>query len=80
MFSAILSVALVLQSASAQGTSSPLTNVTNAFSSSHIVPDVIATFNPVALVNVSFTDAVTTESVNVLPGVLLSRERQSYFS
>ncbi|KAF8812284.1 PEBP-like protein [Phlegmacium glaucopus] len=74
MFSAILSIALVLQSASAQ-TTSPLINVTNAFSSSHLVPNVIPTFNPIALLNVSFADTATKQSINVVPGVLLSTEQ-----
>ncbi|KAF8165496.1 phosphatidylethanolamine-binding protein [Crassisporium funariophilum] len=77
MLSAILSVALVLHSTCAQGTTSgsSLTNVTNAFSTSQIVPDVVNTFTPDALVNISFTDAVTMENVNVIPGMLLSMEQ-----
>lgn len=52
-----------------------LTNVTNAFSMAQIVPDVIDSFTPMDLLNITFTDSVTMEMINVDPGDLLTEER-----
>ncbi|KAJ3775485.1 phosphatidylethanolamine-binding protein [Lentinula raphanica] len=52
-----------------------LTNTTQAFSTAKIVPDVLSSFNPAALLGVEFTDPSTNQSVNVTPGFLLSMEQ-----
>lgn len=48
-----------------------LTNVTQAFSQAQIVPDVLPSFNPVMLVNATFTGLALRQDVNVTPGILL---------
>lgn len=55
-----------------------LTNATTAFSMSKIVPDVIDSFNPTALITMTFTDSVTKGTVNVNPGTVLSMERRCH--
>lgn len=62
--------------ASAQ-TNPTLSNVTTAFTKAKIVPDVLKTFNPSAVLDVIFTDPTTSMAVNVTPGVNLSMERKS---
>ncbi|KAJ3993530.1 phosphatidylethanolamine-binding protein [Lentinula boryana] len=52
-----------------------LTNTTQAFAAAKIVPDVLSSFNPAALLGVEFTDPSTNQSVNVTPGILLSMEQ-----
>ncbi|KAF9478156.1 PEBP-like protein [Pholiota conissans] len=52
-----------------------LSNVTTAFSMAQIVPDVINSFDPIALINITFTDSVTMDAVDVDPGVLLTMEQ-----
>jgi hypothetical protein len=61
---------------SANGHANSLANVTAAFEKSHIVPDVLPSFNPAIGVETLFTDAVTGDSVEVVPGILLSMERE----
>ncbi|THV08339.1 PEBP-like protein [Dendrothele bispora CBS 962.96] len=48
-----------------------LDNVTQAFTNAKIVPDVLPSFSPRALLNVTFTDA-SMQSVNVTPGIQLT--------
>ncbi|KAF9006537.1 phosphatidylethanolamine-binding protein [Cyathus striatus] len=50
-------------------------NVTQAFSLAQVVPDVVSSFNPTDLMNITFTDAATMQSVNVTPGALLTMEQ-----
>ena len=73
MFSRLISVLLLSRCAFAQ--MDALTNVTNAFSMAQIVPDVIDSFTPMDLLNITFTDSVTMEMINVDPGDLLTEER-----
>ncbi|KAG6833951.1 hypothetical protein H0H87_007962 [Tephrocybe sp. NHM501043] len=57
-----------------------LANVTQAFSQAQIVPDLLPSFAPEALVNVSFPPSVQdsrSAAVNVTPGVLLPENRTS---
>ncbi|KAF5393103.1 hypothetical protein D9757_001340 [Collybiopsis confluens] len=54
---------------------SDLTNTTNAFIKSHIVPDVLSSFSPAALLTVEFTDSATSQTLNVTPGIVLTMEQ-----
>jgi len=76
MLSIVLSIALLLPWANAQVAMPDISNVTTAFSSAQIVPDVLPSFNPVDAVNVTFSDPVTMEDVAVAPGILLTTERE----
>lgn len=73
MLSGLISVTLLCGYASAQ--MDALTNVTTAFSMAQIVPNVIDSFSPVDLLNITFTDSVTMDMINVVPGILLTEER-----
>ncbi|KAF8204790.1 phosphatidylethanolamine-binding protein [Pholiota molesta] len=73
MLPVILSIGLFLNSAFAQ--TDALSNVTTAFSMAQIVPDVIDSFDPMALINITFTDSVTMDTVDVVPGILLTMEQ-----
>lgn len=77
MFSRLISVLLLSRCAFAQ--MDALTNVTNAFSMAQIVPDVVDSFTPMDLLNITFTDSVTMELINVDSGDLLTEERQYRF-
>ncbi|KAJ4479326.1 phosphatidylethanolamine-binding protein [Lentinula aciculospora] len=52
-----------------------LSNTTQAFETAKIVPDVLSSFNPAALLGVEFMDPSTNQAVNVTPGILLSMEQ-----
>ncbi|PPQ77439.1 hypothetical protein CVT25_011021 [Psilocybe cyanescens] len=54
-----------------------LSNVTTAFSSAQIVPDVLPSFSPTDGVNLTFTDPVSMQSVDVVPGLLLTMGQTS---
>jgi len=56
----------------AQINSSLLTNVTQAFSQAQVVPDVLPSFAPTALANITFGASATNQVLNVTPGVLLT--------
>lgn len=71
-----LSAAIVLRGTVAQSPSA-LTNVSQAFSSASVVPDVLDSFTPTALLNVIFTDPATMQALNITPGMNLSTEGQS---
>lgn len=58
--------------------SDTLANVTMAFQKAHVVPDVIPNFDPVVGADVVFMDPTTTESVQVVPDILLTMERESF--
>ncbi|KAF8969487.1 phosphatidylethanolamine-binding protein [Flammula alnicola] len=73
MLSSIFFVSLLLGCASAQ--TAALSNVTTAFPSAKIVPDVIDSFTPNSLVNVTFTDSTTGQKADVIPGALLTMEQ-----
>ncbi|KAF8913753.1 phosphatidylethanolamine-binding protein [Gymnopilus junonius] len=78
MFGDLLSLAfLLLPHAFAQVATPDLSNVTTAFSSAQIVPDVLQSFNPGDVVNITFTDPVTMENEDVVPGILLTTEQTS---
>lgn len=47
-----------------------------AFTEAQIVPDVIPSFNPRVGVDLLFTDPSTTQSVQVVPGILLTMQRE----
>ncbi|EMD40915.1 hypothetical protein CERSUDRAFT_91668 [Gelatoporia subvermispora B] len=49
--------------------------VSQAFMSSGIVPDVLSSFNPTAILNVVFLDQATNSSVDVTPGMNLTMEQ-----
>jgi len=53
-----------------------LDNVTAAFEKAHIVPDVLPSFNPRIGIDTLFTDPVTDKDVKVIPGILLTTERE----
>ena len=55
-----------------------LKNVTAAFEKAHIVPDVLPSFNPRIGIDTLFTDPVTDTDVNVVPGILLTTEREFF--
>ncbi|KAI0677394.1 phosphatidylethanolamine-binding protein [Trametes maxima] len=54
-----------------------IASVAQAFSAAKIVPDVLPSFNPTALLGVVFTDNTTGASVNVTPGANLTREQNA---
>lgn len=56
-----------------------LANVTMAFQKAQVVPDVVSNFNPVVGADVLFMDPATGESVQVMPDILLTMERESFF-
>ncbi|TFK71776.1 PEBP-like protein [Pluteus cervinus] len=66
---------LALVSSVALAQDAALTNVTSAFTAAQIVPDVISSFSPGAVLNVVFTDPVTNLMVNVTPDVTLTLEQ-----
>ncbi|KAK7470423.1 hypothetical protein VKT23_001849 [Stygiomarasmius scandens] len=72
MFLPLVTV-LLAGTVAAQFTQS-LDNVTQAFTKANVVPDVLPSFSPRALLNVTFTDA-SMQSVNVTPGILLTMEQ-----
>ncbi|PPR04058.1 hypothetical protein CVT24_010633 [Panaeolus cyanescens] len=57
----------------------PFSDVTSAFNTAQIVPDVISTFSPTELVNVSFTDPTTQDMLNVDTGMMLTPDRTDSF-
>ncbi|KAF5358966.1 hypothetical protein D9758_004785 [Tetrapyrgos nigripes] len=62
---------LLAATASAQF-AAELNNVTQAVNQAKVVPDVLSSFNPRALLNVTFN---ATQAVNVTPGILLTMEQ-----
>ncbi|KAF5387628.1 hypothetical protein D9615_000579 [Tricholomella constricta] len=64
----------------AQTNSSPLANVTQAFSQAQIVPDVLPSFAPTALANITFSASTTNQVLNVTPGALLTEPRKNNYS
>jgi len=79
MLSIVFCVPLLLPWANAQVAMPDISNVTTAFTSSHIVPDLLPSFNPVDAANVTFSDPVTMMDVTVAPGILLTTEREDAF-
>ncbi|KAI0352989.1 PEBP-like protein [Trametes cingulata] len=79
MFVKLLSIsALAIFCVSAQNaTNFTVADVAQAFNSAKIVPDVLPSFNPTALLNVVFLDNTTGVSVNVTPGANLTREQNA---
>ncbi|KAF8827004.1 hypothetical protein HHX47_DHR5000844 [Lentinula edodes] len=71
----VLTLLLVPNKVLGQFSDQSLTNTTQAFTQAQIVPDVLSSFNPAALLGVEFTDPSTNQSVNVTPGILLSMEQ-----
>ncbi|KAI0832580.1 phosphatidylethanolamine-binding protein [Trametes gibbosa] len=75
---ALTIAALAVSYASAQNsTNFTVADVTQAFSSAKIVPDVLPAFNPTAILNVVFLDNTTNVSVDVTPGANLTREQNA---
>lgn len=66
----------LLQCSSALAQSTLTSNITAAFSQAKVVPDVIHTFNPTALVNITFTEPTTMQVANVTPGIQLTMNRE----
>ncbi|CDO76552.1 hypothetical protein BN946_scf184982.g11 [Trametes cinnabarina] len=56
-----------------------IADAVQAFQVAKIVPDVLPSFNPTAILNVVFFDNTTGTSVNVTPGANLTRELQQTF-
>ncbi|RDB20111.1 OV-16 antigen [Hypsizygus marmoreus] len=56
----------------AQANSPLLTNVTQAFSQAQIVPDVLPSFAPTALANITFSASTANQSLNVTPGAVFT--------
>ncbi|KXN89558.1 Protein D1 [Leucoagaricus sp. SymC.cos] len=56
--------------------SDPLANVTAAFTEAGVVPDVISSFNPHLGLDILFKDPVTNEDAHVVPGILLTTNRE----
>ncbi|KAI9000865.1 phosphatidylethanolamine-binding protein [Trametes punicea] len=52
-------------------------DVAQAFETAKIVPDVLPSFNPTAILNVVFTDNTTGTTVTVTPGANLTREQNA---
>ncbi|GLB34007.1 putative RNA recognition motif containing protein [Lyophyllum shimeji] len=67
-----LLVLALLPALYAQSDSSLLTNVTQAFSQAQVVPDVLPSFAPTALANITFPVSTTNQAVNVTAGALLT--------
>lgn len=76
MHRSLLCLSLLLQYALAQVATPDLSNVTTAFSTAQIVPDVLPSFSPEDAVNITFTDPATMENIDVVPGILLTMERK----
>jgi len=55
-----------------------LDNVTAAFEKAHIVPDVLPSFSPRIGIDALFMDPVTDQDVKVVPGILLTTEREFF--
>lgn len=77
MISVMFSGVLLLPWCLGQAVMPNLSNVTTAFSSAQIVPDVLPSFSPTDGVNLTFTDPVSMQSVDVVPGLLLTMGRMS---
>ncbi|KAI0375795.1 PEBP-like protein [Pilatotrama ljubarskyi] len=79
MFIKLLTIAAIAVSCvSAQNTTNfTVADVAQAFNSAKIVPDVLPSFNPTALLNVVFLDNTTGVSANVTPGANLTREQNA---
>ena len=55
-----------------------LANYTRVCSEAQIVPDILASFDPTALLDVVYTDPATKRPLNVTPGVRLMKERECH--
>jgi hypothetical protein len=70
----LLFLGCMLSTGFAQSSSpSTLANVTQAFSQAKIVPNVLESFSPTALINMTFT----VSGINVTTGMLLTESRKS---
>ncbi|KAI9056532.1 PEBP-like protein [Trametes sanguinea] len=79
MFIQLLAIAaLAATCVNAQNsTNFTVADVEQAFQAAKIVPDVLPSFNPTAILNVVFLDNTTGTSVNVTPGANLTREQNA---
>lgn len=75
---ALLSSGQLVPPATSTNSSNTLANVTTAFQKAHVVPDVVSNFDPVVGADVVFKDPTTGESVQVVPDILLTTERESF--
>jgi len=75
----LLAVSLQASLARPQARESPtLADYTQAFSAAQIVPDVLASFNPTAFLDVVYTDPVTKDPLSTPPGIRLMVERECH--
>ncbi|KAI0660835.1 phosphatidylethanolamine-binding protein [Cubamyces menziesii] len=75
LFQVFLAAVLVVSVAAQNSTNVTVTAVAQAFTAAKLVPDVLPAFKPAALLNVVFLDNTTGVSVNVTPGINLTREQ-----
>ncbi|KAI0335622.1 PEBP-like protein [Cubamyces sp. BRFM 1775] len=76
MLAQVLLAAALAASVAAQNSANvTVATVTQAFTTAKIVPDVLPAFKPTAILNVVFLDNTTGVSVNVTPGMNLTREQ-----
>ncbi|KAJ8486880.1 hypothetical protein ONZ51_g4547 [Trametes cubensis] len=74
LFQVFLAAVLAVSVAAQNSTNVTVTAVAQAFTAAKLVPDVLPAFKPAALLNVVFLDNTTGVSVNVTPGINLTRE------
>jgi len=70
-----LFICSLLHAVTSQSATDPLTNVTQAFNQAQIVPNVVPSFAPALLANLTFTDATTMQQISIIPGSLLAEDQ-----
>ncbi|TFY74990.1 hypothetical protein EWM64_g9022 [Hericium alpestre] len=78
MYSLLISLVLSLFlpcNAQSNSTNVTISAVEQAFNASHIVPDILASFNPTSIIDVVFTDPSTNTTIAVTPGINLTMEQ-----
>lgn len=73
---AILAFSCWIRPGGAQVDAASLSTVKSAFETSKVVPDVIPSFDPTALLDVVFVDPFTNDTVHVTPGMELTANRK----
>ncbi|ETW83719.1 phosphatidylethanolamine binding protein [Heterobasidion irregulare TC 32-1] len=73
---AILAFSCWIRPGGAQVDAASLSTVKSAFETSKVVPDVIPSFDPTALLDVVFVDPFTNDTVHVTPGMELTANRE----
>ena len=72
----ILALSCLIRRGGAQVDAASLSTVKTAFETSKVVPDVIPSFDPTAILDVVFVDPFTNDTVHVTPGMELTTNRK----